>query len=81
MNQMVATYERDNTLNVRESPSHSAKVVRVMRPGDQAVVEEIKEGWAKLADGFAQVAILVVRLADTVADAMEAISEKADAIA
>lgn len=79
MKQMVATYERNKTLNVRESPSPSAKVVRVMRPGDQVVVEEIREGWARLADGFAQVAYLVVRLGDALAENVDAVAEAKEA--
>lgn len=50
-----------------------------MRPGDQVVVEEIREGWARLADGFAQVAYLVVRLGDALAEDVDAVAEAKEA--
>ena len=74
---MIAKYERGKSLNVREAPSPAARVVRQMRPGEEAECLEIRDGWAKLKDGFANVALLVVKASDALRSVAEAMSDAA----
>ena len=57
---MIAVYERGKRLNVRKSPSIGAPVVRTMERGEQAECFEVRDGWAKLADGFVDASYVLV---------------------
>ena len=78
---MIARYERDNGLNVREKPEGGANVVRVMERGEECECLEIRDGWAKFADGFAKVAFLVVQLGDTIKTLSKTVEEAAGSAA
>jgi len=78
---MIAVYERGKRLNVRKSPSAGAPVVRTMEQGEQAECFEVRDGWAKLADGFVNVQLVVVKLGDAAEKAEEAVAEAAQAVA
>lgn len=48
------TVDSETGLNVRESPSRSAEVLRVLKHGEKIVVDnaaETPEGWKALQDG------------------------------
>lgn len=75
---MIAKYERGKSLNVRTQPHPNAPVVRRMAKGDEAECLEVREGWAKLADGYANAAYLSIGLGDAVkAQPKEAAAEEA----
>lgn len=57
---MIARYERDKLLNVREEPRDGSRVVRTMAPGEEAACHGIRNGWADLGDGYAKAALLVI---------------------
>ena len=46
---LMATYNRDKKLNVREKPN--GDIIREMKHGETVEVIEIKDGWCELADG------------------------------
>ena len=57
---MIATYERGKTLNVRKAPNANAPVVLVMGSGEKAECLEVRDGWAKLKDGYANASFLLI---------------------
>ncbi|RVU97050.1 hypothetical protein EII22_08945 [Coriobacteriales bacterium OH1046] len=57
---MIARYERDKVLNVREEPYEGAAVVRQMAPGEESACSEVRAGWARLGDGYAKAAFLTI---------------------
>ena len=66
---MIATYTGGKRLNVRIEPSAEARVVRKMERGERAECEEVRGGWAKLADGYADARFLLVTCGGGPADA------------
>lgn len=58
---MIAIYERDKKLNVRERPDAGSRVVRQMSNGDSEECFGEDNGWVRLRDGFAMAKFLVVR--------------------
>ena len=72
---MIARYERGKKLNVRKEPNPNAPVVRTMKSGEEAECLEIRDGWAKLQGGFANVSLLIVKLGEAVKQASEAIAD------
>lgn len=61
---MIARYERDKELNVRNEPRDNARVVGKMRPGEQRDCFEVREGWARVDGGYAKADFLVIKLGD-----------------
>ena len=60
MPKMTARYARPKKLNVRAEPSKDAKVVRKMHDGDSEECFGVKDGWAKLRDGYAMAKFLEI---------------------
>lgn len=59
---MVATYNRQKTLNVRVAPSPDAEIVGEMHPGQKEEVEIIEGGWCKIEGGYIRADLVTVRL-------------------
>lgn len=63
---MIARYERDKKLNVREEPSQSSAVVRMLSKGAVEEVKRIENGWCELEDGFAKAEFLIIEIGDLI---------------
>lgn len=62
---MIATYERNSALNVREHPAKDAPIIDQMHTGDAAEVAVVRGGWCELVpEGYVRADLVTITLED-----------------